>query len=71
VLLIFPSVLFRFLSAFKTMMTRRPTLIRLTPGSQELQTIADTLSHARKVLVIAGAGIITAAGIPVGGGSSF
>ena len=50
-------------------MTRRPTLTRLAhvrSGFRELQAIADALSDARKIVVIAGAGISTAAGIPVG-----
>ncbi|KAI3333801.1 DHS-like NAD/FAD-binding domain-containing protein [Ustulina deusta] len=38
--------------------------IHVGPGSQELQTIADALSGARKIVTIAGAGISTAAGIP-------
>ncbi|KAH8763821.1 DHS-like NAD/FAD-binding domain-containing protein [Diaporthe sp. PMI_573] len=48
-------------------MSTRPTLTRLThvrPGSEELETIADALSGARKIVAIAGAGISTAAGIP-------
>ncbi|KAK0637173.1 DHS-like NAD/FAD-binding domain-containing protein [Bombardia bombarda] len=48
-------------------MPRRHALTRLThvrPGSQELQTIADAFSGARKIVTIAGAGISTAAGIP-------
>ncbi|KAK3333465.1 DHS-like NAD/FAD-binding domain-containing protein [Cercophora scortea] len=49
------------------MMPRQPVLTRLTharPGSQELQAIADILSSAQKVVVIAGAGVSIAAGIP-------
>ncbi|KAI8623442.1 DHS-like NAD/FAD-binding domain-containing protein [Xylariaceae sp. FL1651] len=38
--------------------------IHVGPGSQDLQTIADALSGARKIVAIAGAGISTAAGIP-------
>ncbi|KAI1086082.1 DHS-like NAD/FAD-binding domain-containing protein [Rostrohypoxylon terebratum] len=48
-------------------MLRRPALTRVTPAgprSEELQTIADALSGARKIVGIAGAGISTAAGIP-------
>ncbi|KAI3327461.1 DHS-like NAD/FAD-binding domain-containing protein, partial [Ustulina deusta] len=48
-------------------MPRRQASTRFThvgPGSQELQTIADALSSARKIVAIAGAGISTAAGIP-------
>jgi len=39
--------------------------ICVQPQSPQLQTIADLLKFADKILVLAGAGISTAAGIPV------
>ncbi|KAI3326682.1 DHS-like NAD/FAD-binding domain-containing protein [Xylariaceae sp. AK1471] len=48
-------------------MSRQQASTRFThvgPDSQELQTIADALSGAQKIVAIAGAGISTAAGIP-------
>lgn len=41
-----------------------PVLVK--PESSLLQTVADLLKHSRKIIAITGAGISTAAGIPVG-----
>ncbi|KAK0612983.1 DHS-like NAD/FAD-binding domain-containing protein [Bombardia bombarda] len=48
--------------------SRLPAVTYVKPGSQELQTIANALLGARRIVAITGAGISTAAGIPARAG---
>lgn len=47
-------------------------MIKVEPGSEgDLQAVAVALAHAQSVVVLAGAGISTDAGIPVCSGTAL